>query len=185
MPRWRSIRGVPDPADREILRQSAGERPDAGVAPVLPGSIARIWISSTSPGSAPSTAIGPVRMWAPSRGSSPRWIARWSGRISKSPLRGSTSRPAGDALHRHRVARRDGQHRLQPGIEKPPMAISGWPATSWCCDIAGSPFLRRYGAVISGHNWSGPASATRRPSSAAQKPSWPNSSRHDHSRHVR
>ncbi len=59
--------------------KSSGKVPASGRNPQnpqsAPNSIASIRTSSMSPGSAPATAIGPVRMCGPRRGGAAAWIA--------------------------------------------------------------------------------------------------------------
>ena len=109
--------------------KSSGRVPASGLIMFQPQScrswMSRISTSSTSPGSAPSTATGPVRMCPGSIRSFLAWTSSSSGGTWKLALVRHHVRAAADGVDRDLIAAGDGEHRFQFGFEKTPVAGLG------------------------------------------------------------
>ncbi len=114
---------VPGFADREVFGQGAGERPDPGVAPILPR------LDRQDLDFEDVAGLGALDCDRPGQdvGAEFRLQRRVDRAVVGEDLEaaagGQDIGPAGDAIHRHGVARGDRRNRLQRRIEEAPMAM--------------------------------------------------------------
>ena len=133
-------RDVAEVALGEVLGQGADQRAEAAKAPVGAELDPVDVDSSMSPGSAPSTATGPVRMWPPGARHSAAWMAASAGGTARpEPGGGITSGAGGDALQHHRIAGVDGEHRRDRRRRKCPSGRSAGVGARRCVAMQSTP----------------------------------------------